>query len=39
MTNPNNQFPGSAVTLSVIISEAVYKAVVGVEQIILPLKK
>ena len=34
MTNPNNQFHSSSVTLSVMISEAVYKAVVGVEQII-----
>jgi len=34
MTNSINHFPSASVTLSVMISEAVYKAVVGVERLI-----
>jgi hypothetical protein len=34
MNNPFNHFPGSSVTLSMMISEAVYKAIIGVERII-----
>ena len=38
MTNPNDQYHSSSVTLSVMISEAVYKIVVGVERIIRLIK-
>ena len=34
MITPNHTFPRSSVTLSEMISEAVYKAVVGVGKII-----
>jgi hypothetical protein len=34
MNNPVNHFPSSSTSLSVMISEAVYRAVVGVERII-----
>lgn len=34
MTHSNSQFQGSPVTLSVMVSEAVYKAVVYIERII-----
>ena len=34
MNNTDNQYLGPSVTLSVMISEAVYRAVVGVERII-----
>ena len=34
MTKRNNQIQDSSVTLSVLISEAVYKVVVGVERVI-----
>jgi hypothetical protein len=34
MNSPVNHFPSSTVTISMLISEAVYKAVVGVERII-----
>ena len=39
MISSNNTFPRSSVTLSGMISEAVYKAVVGVEKIIHLMKK
>ena len=39
MTNQNNQIQGASVTLSVLISEAVYKVVVGVERVISLLRK
>ena len=39
MTNQNNQIQGSTVTLSVLISEAVYKVVVGVERLISLFRK
>jgi len=38
MTNPSNQYQSASVTLSVMISEAVYRAVVGVERIIRLIK-
>ena len=34
MTNSNNHFRSSSVNFSMIISEAVYKAVVGVEKLV-----
>ncbi len=34
MTNPVNHYPSSSVTLSVMISEAIYRAVVSVERVI-----
>ena len=39
MTNQNNQIQGSSVTLSMLISEAVYKVVVGIERVIRMLRK
>jgi hypothetical protein len=39
MTNPNDQIQGSSVTISMLISEAVYKMVVGVERIISLVRK
>ena len=39
MTNQNNQIQGPSVTLSVLISEAVYKVVVGVERVISLVRK
>ena len=34
MNSPVNHYPSSSVSLSVMISETIYKAVVGVERII-----
>ena len=34
MNVPDKQFPSSSVTLSMLISESVYKVVVGIERII-----
>ena len=34
MITQNNQFAGSTVTLSMMISEAVYRAVVGAERLV-----
>ena len=34
MTHPQNQIQASTLTLSMMISEAVYRAVVGVERMI-----
>jgi hypothetical protein len=34
MTHADNQFQASSVTLSMMVSEAIYRAVVGVERII-----
>ena len=39
MTNQNNEIQGSSVTLSMLISEAVYKMVVGVERVISVVRK
>ena len=39
MTNPNTHLNHSPITLSVMFSEAVYKAVVGVERIVRLIKK
>ena len=39
MTNQNNQIQRSPVTLSMLISEAVYKMIVGIERIISQLRK
>ena len=39
MTNPNDQIQSSSVTLSMMISEAVFKSVVGIERLIRLLRK
>ena len=39
MTNQNNQIQDSSVTISMMISEAVYKMVVGVERVISLVRK
>ena len=39
MTNQNNQIQGSSVTLSMLISEAVYKVVVSIERVISLVRK
>jgi len=39
MTNPNNQIHSSSVTLSILVSEAIYKMVVGVERLIRLVRK
>ena len=39
MTNENNQIQDSSVTLSLLLSEAVYKVVVGVERVISMVRK
>jgi hypothetical protein len=39
MTNQNNQIQDSSVTISMLISEAVYKMVVGVERVISLVRK
>ena len=39
MTNQDNQIQSSSVTFSMLISEAVYKVVVGVERLISLFRK
>jgi hypothetical protein len=39
MTHPDNAASGSSVTLSIMLSEAIYRAVVAVERIVQRLSK